>query len=405
LVSVERYQEAVHDTRLFLSGRHADLARDLKQRRDAAAEAERYEEAASWRDLLTVLEEVQARQKMHAVSGADADIIGYHREDERVALNLFHLRHGRVVDRREFFRESLPEADEGGRGDSEILGALLKQIYLQQPYLPPQISVPLEFDDRETLAAALSAQRGTAVEIAIPQRGAKKEMLELAMKNARHSFARRFRSLPANEQANADWRALAHALQLDMGEEAGRIECFDISHFQGAETVASMVVWDRDRMDHGQYRKFRMRTVAGVDDFRSIEEVVRRRYRRRLDEGAELPGLILIDGGLGQLHAAQRALEELGLGHLPLASLAKREELIYVAGHEDAPVRLGRDARPLQILQSIRDEAHRFAITFHRQRRGKAALPGLNPKPRRRRRRASAPRSEQVEAMPGGGRA
>ena len=404
LTTPERYQQAVQDTRLFLSGRHADLARELKRRRDTAAEAERFEEAASCRDLLTVLEEVQERQKLHAVSGADADIVGFYREGERMALNLFHLRHGRIVDRREFFRESLPDTglmgDEAGEAtrpqagaapprpstDAAILGALLKQIYLQQPYLPPQVSVPLDFEDREALAAALTAQRGSAVEIAVPQRGAKKSMLELAAKNARNSFARRFRSLPAAEQANADWAELGRALGLDLGATAGRVECFDISHFQGAETVASMVVWQGGRMDHSQYRKYRIRTVAGVDDFRSMAEVVGRRYRRLQAEDAILPNLILIDGGVGQLHAAQTVLAELGLEHVPLASLAKREELIYVAGQENVPVRLGAEARPLQILQTVRDEAHRFAVTFHRQRRGKALTAnGDGAKPARRR--------------------
>jgi len=455
LVDPERYRQAVQDTRLFLSGRHADLTRELKQRRDAAAAAERFEEAASYRDLLTVLDEVQERQKMHAVSGADADIVGFYREGERMALNLFHLRHGRVVDRREFFRESLPEtgltlddasevmpqdgaapvedsgAPDGGSlempraeraspaanrspppsdqrqrpsekwratepvlprwaprpsTDAAILGALLKQIYLQQPYLPPQVSVPLDFEDREALATALTAQRGSTVDIAVPQRGAKKSMLDLAAKNARNSFARRFRSLPAAEQANADWAELGRALGLDLGATAGRIECFDISHFQGAETVASMVVWQGGRMDHSLYRKYRIRTVAGVDDFRSMAEVVGRRYRRLQAEDAVLPHLILIDGGVGQLHAAQAVLAELGLEQLPLASLAKREELIYVAGQEHAPVRLGAAARPLQILQTVRDEAHRFAITFHRLRRGQAlTAAGAGPKPARRR--------------------
>jgi len=387
LTTEVRYQQAVRDTRLFLSGRQSELARELRQRRDAAASDERFEEAAGYRDLLTVLEEMQDRQKMHAVEGEDADIVGFHREGARAALNLFHVRHGRVVDRREYFWEDL--ADEpraGGVPGEDWLGALLKQIYLGQPYLPPRISVPEEFEDRELLQAALARQRGGAVEIATPQRGAKKAMLELAGKNAQLSFARRFRAAPADEQAREDWQALAAALGLELGGAVGRIECFDISHFQGAETVASMVVWEAGAMRRGEYRKFRIRGIAGVDDFRSIEEVVRRRYQRRVADGAPLPALVFIDGGIGQLHAARRALEELGLHQLPLASLAKREELVYIYGRESQPLRLDRHAPALRLLQAIRDEAHRFAITFHRARREKGNLrsellqaPGIGP--------------------------
>lgn len=383
LTTPERYQQAVRDTRLFLSGRQPELARELRERRDQAAAAERFEEAAGYRDLLTVLEDMHDRQKMHALEGQDADIVGLYRERERAALNVFHLRNGRVVDRREYFWEELPEP---GAGDSELLSALLKQIYLQQPYLPPRIDAPADFEDRVALEEALRAQRGAAVEIAVPQRGAKKEMLELAGRNARLSFARRFRAPAPDQQAAEDWRELAAALGLDLGPEPGRIECFDISHFQGSETVAAMVVWAGGAMRHGEYRRFRMRTVAGVDDFRSMAEVVRRRYQRRLAEGGELPQLILIDGGVGQLHAAQRVLAELGLDRLPLASLAKREELLFVPGREQEPVRLERGSRPLRMAQMIRDEAHRFAITFHRERRGKGnlrsellAVPGIGP--------------------------
>ena len=383
LVAPEQYEQAVRDVRLFLSGRQHELTRELRRRRDAAAAEEKFEEAARFRDLLTVLDDIQERQKMHAISGQDADIVGLYREQAWVALNVFHLRHGRVVDRREYFWEALPDAE---ASDAELLGALLKQVYLGQPYLPPRVDAPLDFDDRESLEAALTAQRGGGVEIAVPQRGAKKEMLELAARNARLSFHRRFRAPSGEQQAAEHWQALGKALGLELGDEPGRIECFDISHFQGAETVASMVVWEGGRMKRGQYRKFRIRETEGVDDFKSMAEVVTRRYRRRLAEDAALPSLVLIDGGIGQLHAAQKALEALGLGALPLASLAKREELIYVPGRESAPVRLDRASPVLQILQLLRDEAHRFAITFHRQRRGKANLrselldiPGVGP--------------------------
>jgi excinuclease ABC subunit C len=400
LTTPERYQQAVADVRLLLAGKQTELARELRRRRDEAAAREDFEAAAGLRDLLSVLEDLQQRQKMHAVSGEDADVVGFCREGARAALNLFHLRHGRIVDRREFFWESLPQpaaaaSTSGTRGaaalgpapieDRDLLGAVLKQIYLQQPYLPPRIAAPFDFEDRELLAVALSARRGAAVEIAVPQRGAKRELLALAAKNARLAFQRRFRSAAPAEQAAADWRALAAALGLALGPEPGRIECFDISHFQGAETVAAMTVWEAGALRRSEYRKFKLRGVVNqVDDFRSLEEVVRRRYQRCLAEGVALPNLVLIDGGIGQLHAAHKALLDLGLGALPLASLAKREELVYVLGRESAPLRL--DPAPLRLLQLLRDEAHRFAITFHRQRRGKAGLrselltvPGIGP--------------------------
>lgn len=385
LTTPERYGRAVEHVRLLLSGKQAELARELRQRRDAAAEAENFEEAASIRDLLTVLDDMRERQKMHAVEGEDADIIGLHGEDGRVALNVFHVRHGRVVDRREFFWEArepehgswgVPTAETGVESN-EQLGTLLKQIYLDQPFLPPLILVPADFEDRPALEALLSRQRESVVEIAIPQRGPKKAMLELAQKNARHSFQRRFRSSPSDDEAN-EAAALAAALRLPVPPR--RIESFDISHFQGSETVAAMVAWQPGGMRRSDYRKFKVRTVEGVDDFAAMREVVGRRYRRELEAGRLPPDLVLIDGGIGQLHAAQQALAELGLSAQTggwegtLAAIAKREELIYVAGAEAAPVRLPPEHPAQRLIQRIRDETHRFAITFHRQRRGQTTM-------------------------------
>lgn len=377
LTTEDRYQQAVRDVRLFLSGRHQDLARSLRQRRDEASAAQHYEEAASWHELLTTVEDLQERQKVAVAEGDDTDIIGYHREDDRVAVNLFHMRRGRMVDRRELFWEGLPE-DFGASGEEpadgvpsdELLGSLLKQIYLGQRYTPPLILIPADFEDREPLQQALQEQRGGKVEIAIPQRGAKKAMLDLAQKNAQQSFEQRFRVLQPARKAILD--GLQDAFSLEAPPK--RIECFDISHFQGAETVASMVVWEDGKMKKSDYRKFRIQTVEGVDDFRSMHEVVTRRYRAVQEEKGTMPSVVLVDGGLGQLHAAQKALEALGLGDQPLASIAKREEIIYVAGQEDEPVILDHHSPVLHVVQMIRDESHRFAITFHRQRREKEGL-------------------------------
>jgi excinuclease ABC subunit C len=230
--------------------------------------------------------------------------------------------------------------------------------------------VPVEFEDAEVMEELLSEKRGRKVEIHTPQRGAKKAMLSLVETNAKHSFDLRFRVLKPSSEAIQE--ALKEALNLDT--KVRRIECFDISHIQGTNKVASMVVWEDGRMKKADYRKFIIRTVEGNDDFASMREVVTRRYSRLLEEKQPLPDLILVDGGLGQLHAAAGALEAIGVINHPLASIAKREEWIYVFGQEQEPVVLDRFSPVLHLVQQIRDEAHRFAVTFHRTRRSAEQL-------------------------------
>jgi len=247
----------------------------------------------------------------------------------------------------------------------EFFSALLKQIYIDQQYVPRDILVPVDFEDRPALEELLSEKRGRKVEIIAPQRGEKRSLIDLAAQNAKQSFDQRFRIMkPA---AKAIQEALQDALGLP--EIPRRIECFDISHIQGAETVASMVVWEDGKMNKSQYRKFIVRTVEGVDDFASMREVVTRRYQRLRDEKKTFPSLVLVDGGLGQLHAAAQALEDLEITNQPLAAIAKKEEIIYVAGQEHEPVVLDRHSPVLHLVQQIRDESHRFAVTFHRKRR------------------------------------
>jgi excinuclease ABC subunit C len=247
---------------------------------------------------------------------------------------------------------------------------LLKQIYLDQSYVPAIIHVPVDFEDRGALEELLSEKRNRKVEIHTPQRGQKKAMLDLVETNAKHSFDARFRVLKPSS------RAIQEAVQdaLNLPEPPKRIECFDISHIQGTDKVASMVVWEDGRMKKSDYRKFIIRTVVGNDDFASMREVVTRRYSRLQQEGQPMPGLVLIDGGIGQLHAAADALEAIGIVDQPLASIAKREEIIYVLGQEDEPIVLDRFSPILHLVQSIRDEAHRFAVTFHRTRRNAQRL-------------------------------
>ncbi len=367
LVTDERYAEAVRDVRLFLEGRHTDLASDLRRRIGAASAEMRYEEAASLHALLRTVEEAGEKQKMAAAEGTDTDIFAYYAEPPLVAVNLFHLRHGHIVDRREYFWE-----DQHALDPSEFFASLLKQVYLNDPYVPAFIHVPVEFEERELLEEFLTERRGRKVEIHTPQRGQKKALLALVESNARHSFEQRFRVLKPSWQAIQE--ALADALNLETAPR--RIECFDISHIQGTDKVASMVVWEDGRMKKPDYRKFVIRTVKGNDDFACMREVITRRYGRLREEGARRPGLVLVDGGLGQLHAAAEALEELGITDQPLASIAKREEWIYVYGQEDEPVVLDKFSPVLHLVQQVRDEAHRFAITFHRTRRNASRLRG-----------------------------
>jgi excinuclease ABC subunit C len=359
------YAAAVRDVRLFLEGRHGDLAKVLRARMASASSDMRFEEAAGLRDLLSTVEEIEDRQKMAAAKGDDVDIFAVYAEPPMVALNLFHLRNGVIVDRREFFWEDQAEFDE-----PVFFSSLMKQMYLDQQYVPAEIHVPVEFEDRDALEELLSEKRGRAVEIRTPQRGQKKALLGLVQTNAKHSFDARFRVLKPSS------RAIQEALQdsLNLPNAPSRIECFDISHIQGTDKVASMVVWEDGKMKKADYRKFIIRTVVGNDDFASMREVVTRRYARLQEEKQPMPGLVLIDGGLGQLHAAAGALEAIGICDQPLASIAKREEIIYVYGQEDDPIALDRFSPILHLVQSIRDEAHRFAVTFHRSRRNARQL-------------------------------
>jgi excinuclease ABC subunit C len=403
LTTPEAYGLAIKDAQLFLEGRHAELERSLHERMAEAAEAEQFELAARYRDLISTVHQMEEKQRIATAESDDADVFGYHYEAGCLAVNLFHIRSGKIVDRREFFWEELPEflnpsavekeldelADpvlpeviEGdvlvGEADDSLdaqsfepgqfFSALLKQLYIDQQYVPRTILVPVDFEDRETLSGLLAARTGHKVELAAPQRGDKRSLIDLAGQNAKQSYTQRFRVLEPSRKAIQE--ALADALMLP--ELPKRIECFDISHIQGAETVASMVVWEDGAMKKSAYRKFKVNTVTGVDDFASMREVVYRRYKRVKDENEanpSMPSLILIDGGLGQLHAAFQALEELGFTSQPLASIAKREEVIYVYGNEDEPVVLDRRSPVLHMVQVIRDESHRFAIGYHRKRR------------------------------------
>jgi excinuclease ABC subunit C len=416
LTTPEEYRQAVRDAQMFLEGRQTELSRSLEERMEAAAAAQLFELAARYRDLLITMSQVQERQRMATADGDDADVYGYHHENGMLAVNLFHMRGGKIVDRREFFWEDLPEyppelnASEHAAQDSEqaasepeteapsqsygagfdasfFFSALLKQIYIDQQYVPRTVYIPVDFADRDTLAALLGERAQHKVELIVPRRGEKRSLVDLAGQNAKQSFDQRFRVLQPSR------KVIEESLQdlLTLPELPRRIECFDISHIQGAETVASMVVWEDGAMKKSDYRKYQIKTVEGVDDFASMREVVGRRYRRVQEEQLGMPSLILIDGGLGQLHAAAEALELLGITTQPLASIAKREEIIYLYGQEDDPIVLDRRSPVLHLIQKIRDESHRFAVTYHRKRREirdrkseLLSIPGVGPQTRNR---------------------
>ena len=399
LTTPDIYREAVRDAQMFLEGRQAELGRSIEQRMNEAAANEQFELAAKYRDLLITVNQMQDKQRIATADGDESDVFGYHYENGMVAVNLFHLRGGKIVDRREFFWEDLPELlqvdaepifdtdsvtyspevarqelsarDSGNPGGSipfdagAFFASLLKQLYIDQHYVPRSIYLPCDFADRAVLAALLSERTGHKIEIAVPLRGEKRSLVDLAGQNAKQSYDQRFRVLQPSQ------KAIQESLQdiLTLPELPRRIECFDISHIQGAETVASMVVWEDGAMNKSAYRKFQIKTVEGVDDFASMHEVVTRRYKRLAEENKPMPSLILVDGGLGQLHAAAAALEALGITTQPLASIAKREEIIYLYGQEDDPIVLDRRSPVLHLVQRVRDESHRFAISYHRKRR------------------------------------
>ena len=471
LISTDDYRQVIRDVQLFLDGKSDELEKRLTKRMEGAAENMQFELAARLRDQLVTVHQANERQRIaSADSNDDADVFGFHFESDMLAVNLFHMRGGKIVDRRDMFWEDLPEFEEENSAslaeedsdttdvvnephlepnpnypapevvaDSEesdqlstlaspfesdfpatevisancaipelasqtattasnfspsaFFSALLKQIYLDQAYVPRHIYVPVDFPDRQLLADALRERSGHKIEIAVPQRGDKRSLVDLVCQNAKQSFDQRFRVLQPSIKAMQE--SLQDALTL--AEPPSRIECFDISHIQGAETVASLVVWEKGAMKKSDYRKFKVNSVAGVDDFASMREVILRRYSKFANgatptgKDSTLPSLVLIDGGLGQLHAAASALEELGLTTQPLASIAKREEIIYVYGQEDEPVVLDRRSPVLHVIQKIRDESHRFAITYHRKRREMRdrtseldQIPGVGPTTRQR---------------------
>jgi len=384
LCTREEYQEAVRDVRMLLEGRNTELADQLESRMLQASEDTRYELAAKYRDLRKTVIKLSEQQKMATTSESDVDIFGYYREGKRLALQLFTMREGDMVGRREFFWEDLSE----DFNPAEFLSEVLAQYY-SSDYVPREIHVAIDFNDRELLERALSVRKGRRVHILAPQRGEKRDMIDLVEKNAKLAFEQRFRVL------KPDMKRVLEEMQetLELPRFPARIESFDVSHIQGAENVAGMVVCENGKMNRSEYRKFKIRSVEGADDFASMNEAVLRRYRRVRDEQKSLPDLIMIDGGKGQLSAAAEAMRELDLEAVPMVGVVKpplrHNEVAYllVKGREDSPIYLDSHSPILRLIQMIRDETHRYAVTYHRKRRELrdftselSAIPGVGEK-------------------------
>ena len=369
------------DVVLFLGGKTKELQDRLTRRMYGAAEAENYEVATYYRDLVRTVERIQAEQQVSSADDEDADVWGLYEEGSDVAVQLFVIRDGNVVDRRELFWEKVD-----GYQPSYFLGEVLQRYYQDNLFIPPEVLIPFEVEECDLLTAWLTEQAGRKVGVRVPQRGKSVDRIELVNRNARLSHESRFRK-STQDRLQIAAQKLGQVLGAD--REIGRIESFDISNIQGTDSVAGMVVLDRGKFDKKQYRVFNIKTVEGADDFRSMAEAVDRRYRRLMDENKSLPDMILIDGGRGQLNAALAALKKLGIEEMPIAGLAKREEEIYVPEREE-PIRLERRDPALQLLQMVRDETHRFAVSSHRRRRSKRILhselddfPGIGEKRRR----------------------
>ncbi len=376
LTTREEYAGAVEQARLFLAGRNDELVRRLKGDMWQAAEALDYERAARLRDTLAEVEAISERRKLSSVAGEDVDVYGFHVARGNAAVIALVMRNGQVLDRREMFWEGV-----GDVPPERLLDEVLPQVYDRTTFIPKEVHLPLPVEGEEALVEWLSAKKGERVYVRLPARGPKAERLELARRNAEMAHRRRFR-------VDRDEHAGAQALQrhLHLLEPPRRIEGFDVSHFQGGETVASLVVWEEGRMRKSDYRSFNVRGQEAPDDFASMRQTVSRRYKRRLEETGDLPDLILIDGGRGQLNAALAALADLGVEETPVVALAKREEELYLPESPE-PLRLRRYDAGLQLLQQVRDEAHRFAVSRHRSRRSKRTLksrlddlPGIGPK-------------------------
>ena len=386
LCTQDEYQEAARDVKVLLEGRNKELAGDLQKRMWQFSENHSYELAAKYRDLRNTVLALGDQQKMATLADRDVDILGFYRENQRLALQLFTMREGRIVGRREFFWEDLPEDD--AFDASEFLGEVLAQYY-STDYVPLEIHVPCDFEDRPVLEKVLTKRRGRRVKILDPKRGQKRDLVQLVETNAKVAFEQRFRVLkPDSEKVLGELQEL-----LELSYFPERIESFDISNISGSENVAGIVVFENGKPARYAYRRFIIKTVDGANDFASMNEAVLRRYRRSVAEEKPLPQLIFIDGGKGQLSAAAAAMRELDLEQIMLVGLVKppkrHNEIshLLIHGRENEPIPFDRNSLAFRLILQIREETHKTAIEFHRKRREKrdfsselSEIPGIGEK-------------------------
>ncbi len=372
----EGYSKTVREVERFLEGRNDDLAADLTREMEAAAEETKFERAAALRDRIQALNTVRERQQMISTDEADADIVGVVRQGSEACVQLFFVRKGRLLGRESFFFERV-----AGWTDGDILSAFVRQFYVRDVTPPPEIVLSEALPEAELTAEWLSQRRGGRVELLAPQRGRKRELVAMAEENA--ALALQSHLLSRGNRQQVVLEDLQRALSLP--ELPHRVEAFDISTIQGHETVASMVVWVDGDMKRDEYKRYKIRTVTGTDDFASMQEVLGRRYGKALETEGVLPDLIVLDGGRGQLNVGIKALEAIGLDYIPIAALAKRAEEVYLPERLQ-PLVLDMGSPALQALQKMRDEAHRFAITYHKKLRSRRAIasvldqiPGVGP--------------------------
>lgn len=385
LCTQDEYQEAARDVKVLLEGKNKELAKDLERRMWQFSDEGKFEIAARYRDLHRTVISLGEQQKMATTADRDVDIFGFYREGPRLALQLFTMREGRIVGRREFFWEDLIE---DAFDPSDFLGEVLAQYY-STDYVPLEIHVPNDFEDRETLERALTQRRGRRVRILDPKRGQKRDLVHLVETNAKIAFEQRFRVLkPDSEKVLAELQEL-----LELSYFPDRIESFDISNISGAENVAGIVVFENGKPARANYRRFIIKSVEGSNDFASMNEAVFRRYKRLLAEEKPLPQVVFIDGGKGQLSAAAAAMQSLDLEQIMLVGLVKppkrHNEIshLLVFGREDQPIPFDRNSLAFRLILNIREETHKTALQFHRKRREKrdftselSEIPGVGDK-------------------------
>lgn len=376
LETKDGYDRTVREVERFLEGKNDGLAQELTVQMEAAAAEEKFEQAARLRDRVQALNTVRERQKIISTEDSDQDIVGVVRQGQDACVQLFFVRRGRLLGRESFFFDRLSGSSEG-----EVLSAFLRQFYAREVVPPPEILLSVDVPEAELTGEWLTGRRGGRVELLAPQRGRKRELVAMAEENAALALQSHLLSRGNRTQAVLD--ELQRALGLP--EPPHRIEAFDVSTFQGGETVASMVVWHDGEMAKDDYRRYRIRTVTGTDDFAAMHEAVSRRYGRILETDGVLPDLILLDGGRGQLAAGLKALEAIGLDYVPMVSLAKRAEEVYTPDRLE-PLVLDLTSPALHALQKVRDEAHRFAVTYHKKLRTRRTIssvldqiPGVGP--------------------------